>query len=92
MVSFGEQTWITFTKPVQSCILATIGTATAEQGIESRVASGQERLVHRCTPVIRFLADPGSYSLNAGRELIEIALQSSQDENSGVTTEISLTQ
>ena len=41
----------------QSCILAIIGAATAEHGIESRAASGQERLVRRFTLVIRILAD-----------------------------------
>src|SRR5437764_1266605 len=37
----------------QSCILAIVGAATAEQGIKSRAASGQERFVRRFTPVIR---------------------------------------
>src|SRR5882757_4930378 len=41
----------------QSCILAIIGAATAEQRIESRTASGQQRLVRRFPLVIRILAD-----------------------------------
>ena len=42
----------------QPCILAILGTAATEHGMESRSASDQERLVCRLTFVIRILADP----------------------------------
>jgi hypothetical protein len=50
----------------QSCILAIIGAAAAEQAIESRAASGKERLVRRLTSVIRILADAVALTDNSG--------------------------